>query len=300
MVIPTLGARPELLGVCLRSLAGQRHPPAVVVIVARDPEVIAHPADEPWPFRLILQAAHRLGASAQRNQGVDALLAAGPCEAVLFLDDDVELDERYLEVLVGHLASDPLVGGVAGVTTPSPRPEPAWLRVHQRIFIGRWGGRPRLTAGGVNLPIGPAISEPQRADWLFGCALYRAEAVRAVRWDETMDGYWLLDDVEYSLQVGRRWSLVVDPAARLVHHEGPGGRPDARRLSRQLMVTRHELLRRHRPGPWSLLGFWWMALGEVLLWIGGAATGRPLMRDRLLGGLAGLAAVLRPGRERRS
>lgn len=236
--------------------------------------------------------AVRPGASPKRNQGVRHLLAASvPWDALLFLDDDVELEPDYVALLAGHLGADASLAGAAGVSVGDPEPVPAWLRVHRRVFVGREDGSPRLTSGGINVPIGPEVREPRRADWLFGCAMYRRSVAQRCAFDESMAGYWLLDDVEYSLQAGRLGGLVVDPAARLVHHEAPGERPDARALARQVVLTRHELLRRHRPGWRSTLGFWWTSLGEGLLWVLGAAAGRPLMRERLRGGLGGLTEI---------
>lgn len=286
-VLPTLGLRPNELLACLRSLEVQTHPLGEIVIVAPDPAVVRRdlPNSYRWPFALSIVRAERVGACPQRNRGVDELCArVESWEAILFLDDDVELEPDYVKLLATHLTA-PGVGGAAGISVGSQNPVPHWLRGYSRLFFGRTDGLPRFTLGGLNHHLTRDTAGPVPADWLFGCGMFTQSAAIEARFDETMTGYALMHDVDYSLQVGRRWKMVVDSRARLVHHQAGGGRPDVRELARQHVLARRKLLARHRPGLGSRLAFWWTTLGEVVLSTIGVLGGHDGMRERLWGTL---------------
>lgn len=299
-IIPTTGRRLDDLNRCLFSLRMQTRPVAEVLVIDASGSQALEGLVRKFPPELearVVKGTTR-GLTAQRNIGLAAL--KDDTDAVLFLDDDIELDERYVEIVTGHFKSDvdPELGGVAGVTVNSTISSgPLWMRMWRRLFVGRVDGRPRLTRG--VLPLAPSIDAqmPMEADWLFGCAAYRAAVFEKCKFDEGMAGYALLEDVDFSLGVGRDWKLLVDPGARLHHHHGEGGRPNERAYARALIENRYRILRRHRYSPLNVLAFWWTTFGYLGLWttlaiVGRRSASRQAMRARVKGALQGFRSVL--------
>ena len=110
LVIPTLG-RPVELARCLDSVAKLRRGFDEIIIVDQgDPEptesvVADHPRLNIRVFRQAVRSLTRA-----RNAGIDA--ANG--EFLFFIDDDTELDERYVETAVDCFARHPGVIGLTG------------------------------------------------------------------------------------------------------------------------------------------------------------------------------------------
>ncbi len=109
IVIPTLG-RPEYLEHTLRTLAAQaRAHEAEVVVVSDGPNEATAELARRYGAELVT-VAHRQGVNATRNAGV----RAGRGDPVIFLDDDLELPERWLQSLMDAVARCPeyeLFGG---------------------------------------------------------------------------------------------------------------------------------------------------------------------------------------------
>lgn len=119
IVIPTIG-RPSLQTL-LESL--QRSGAAPVQMVVVDDRTV------------------RTGPAAARNRGVDALGHDG-AEWVVFLDDDVVVDERWAADLEEDLAAAPddvvAVQGRVRVPLPERRPATDWERHTARLEHARW------------------------------------------------------------------------------------------------------------------------------------------------------------------
>lgn len=116
-VIVATRNRPRELASCLRSLLGQSHPPAEIVVVDDapggdlTPAVVSRFAAD-GPLRYV--AGPGRGLAAAHNTG----LAHLSTPFVAFTDDDVVADRRWLEHIVLAFASDDDVACVTGMIVP--------------------------------------------------------------------------------------------------------------------------------------------------------------------------------------
>ena len=102
IIVPTIG-RPASMARLLRSLSAQRGAPAFEVVVVADgvaPAATGTGDPRGWPFELRVTACEGRGAAAARNTGARAATS----HVLLFLDDDVELDEG---TVAAHATSTP-------------------------------------------------------------------------------------------------------------------------------------------------------------------------------------------------
>lgn len=198
------------------------------------------------------------GLPRQRNLGV-ASISEG---IVHFIDDDSIVEPRYFDAIMRVFSTDPhgLVGGVGGVITNLPPHAPGrLLRAFQLDSASH----------GVVLPSGRNVlvfsaSSPLDVDWLSGSSMsYRREVFDEFRFDESLAGWALGEDVDFSYRVRQRYRLVVTPDARTEHRQS-----DLERWQRD-RVIRTELLHRYvrvrsGVGKYSTAAFWWSALGQVV------------------------------------
>jgi GT2 family glycosyltransferase len=130
IVIPTNLARPdELLG-CLASLSLLQYPDFDIVVIDNRSHaaVFAAPADA---VRAVpgVRVVHepRPGISAARNAGV----AAATGDVIVFTDDDVVADPRWLLGIGRRFAAEPDVDAVSGLVLPAELETPAQMLFEQ-------------------------------------------------------------------------------------------------------------------------------------------------------------------------
>lgn len=293
LVICTLD-RPLEVARCLASVAAQERPPSLVRVVdasAGDETraVVADFASGPLGTRLVHQPAAR-GLTRQRN----AAVSAGTSDLVHFVDDDTVLDPGYLAAIVAVFEEDRAgaVLGVGGLVTNVHHPPAPWAK---RLFLLD-GDRPgRVLRSGRNQSA-VDLRVPTDVDWLSGCAMsFRRSAFQGARFDESLEGYGLGEDVEFSYRLRQRGRLVVTPAARIEHLQSERNRLTSAGYTYDELVNRARRVRA-RTGCLRMRWYWWSVIGQL----GGFAVislARPdgVERARLRSGLAAVAVVLRAG-----
>jgi len=173
------------------------------------------------------------GVTRSRNLGV-----AKACgEILLFLDDDVTLDSKYILGILSVYEGDPgqRVGGVSGVVANGKIP--GFKKTFLRLFCLDSNHQGRiLPSGGASLVT--EIQEPIQVDWLSGCGMsYRKKVFQEFSFDEKFVGNGWGDDRDFSYRVGKRYCLMTTPHAILDHHEDPKGRASPLEFGR--METHH-------------------------------------------------------------
>lgn len=125
------------------------------------------------------------GLSRARNMGINA--ATG--EWIWFLDDDVYLDENWLQGVVEVIRNYPDAMAVAGkIVLEFEKPEPAWLPEIAYNYYGltRFGDNPRWLQQG-EYPIGANVAVRKvvfECTGMFNCKLGRA-GKSLISWEET-------------------------------------------------------------------------------------------------------------------
>ena len=171
VVVTTYNRGLEYLPVLLRSLADQSHTDhqVSVVVDGGDPETIRY-LEREWPAVEIVSTPEPRGYAGAAALGISA--SSG--RYIAMLNDDVELEPRWLELLVGELERDPGLGFVTGKT----------LLYDQRDLINET--KQDLYTCGRFIPCG--LLERDEGQWdrrlpalivSASTAVYRREAVEA-------------------------------------------------------------------------------------------------------------------------
>lgn len=220
--------------VCLlNSLAGGEHFCEQLIIVDASPDDLT-------------ERAIRAHAALDRVAGsVDYLRVSGPLvgltrqrntalrwvrtDLVAFFDDDVVLLPGCLAHMerVQRESHGRIVGVGAYIVNEHSPPSALWrLRLRLRIV-------PTLRPGsyarsGMSVPwwfLAPTDAVVE-GDWLPGCAMmWRTTDAREVLFDEQLEGYANGEDLEFSLVMKSRGSIVVAGSARLLHMHSALARP---------------------------------------------------------------------------
>lgn len=207
--------RPEKLANLFRSIRAQDVSLAEVVVVDASADgqtkALCDGPEAPQGTRWV--QATNAGAACQRNEG----MATATQQFVLFMEDDVILENVCLRALWDAIRSDPRQGGVNALITNQTYHPPGRFG---RAFHTWLNGAPLETFAGRI--IGPAVNfrvedRPEQlplvpVEWLdLGCTLYRRETLPTTPFDPFFTHYSYGDDLALSVVVGRGWKLACVP-----------------------------------------------------------------------------------------
>ncbi len=212
-VVVTTHDSAKTIDACLASIIGAPHVREVLVVDSgsRDGTPASLPSRHPGVR--VIELGANLGPCATRNRG----LAEARTTRVLFVDDDMVLEQGVVERLLGMLDGDPGSAMVGPAIVHADRPD----SVQYAGGLAHFGGLPHLI--GLGKP--PERSrEPYAVDVLTaGCLLVDTARLReAGGFDETY--FFLAEDVDLSLRMRQRgWRLWVVPAAVACNVGGSAG-----------------------------------------------------------------------------
>lgn len=229
--------RPLELAECLRSFTAQSEQPSRVIVVC---------AGGPDPDGAIMGSIPlelrrtRAGLPAQRN----AALALADADLVGFFDDDVALEPGYLEAVTGWFAARPECVGVTGNIVNDPS-RATLSRIFRSLFaLANDDGRV-LSSGDAMYLHHP--SAPTRVDVLSGSNMVvRRAAVAGLAFDEALEGYAYMEDVDFSMRLSLRGELWALPHARLTHAKSGTARIPQRHYVEQVFANGAYLFGKHR------------------------------------------------------
>lgn len=230
VIVPTIG-RPESLARLLESLGKQSYLPFEVLVAdgSNSPEtaaIVQQPCWEALGLNVTRFPTLPPNAVRQRKEAI----ARSSGELLLFVDDDVVLENDCIENMVGVLVSSPdTVCTVARLNNEaSPNPTKAWrwyLRAFHGLRNGQWNGRvvgPLLRFG-----FNPPPTEARRMEWLTtGHSMVRRSAYELSGGfsDFFLHRCTMNEDVDLGLKVARHGRIMFCPHARVGHFHDPGGR----------------------------------------------------------------------------
>lgn len=255
---------------CLERLEAQGRPHAVWLVDNASGDGTVAAVRERFPDVRVLETGSNLGFGGAVNAGV----AAGGAEAIVLVNDDVELEDGALAALVAPLADDPGVGMVAGLTTMPGSGLVDGFGVEVDVTLAPYN---RLRGESVG-PAEGVLLGPSGA-----LAAYRRDAFEAVGgFDRRIFAYG--EDVDLALRIRLAgWRAVAVAESRGVHVGGASFGVDSplqRRLAgfaRGFLLRRYGVLRtRHAPRALAL---------EALIVAVGILRGRTLahVRGRIAG-----------------
>lgn len=228
-IIATVG-RPELLRLCLESLAKQtvRVSEVVVVHCGSDSETAAITKDTRWRnagFDVHYFHHEERNCARQRNFAI----AQAKHDYILLIDDDVEVDPHWVEELFKPIWADPAVGATMGRLINQPMTSPTFFwRLYRRLLHGEREGLKPGKLVGAALPNGfPTTAEqPIPCEWIGGGAsALRRDAFESVGgFASFFTGSSPGEDLDLGYRLSRKWKVFYVPAAKCIHHQAPSGR----------------------------------------------------------------------------
>jgi N-acetylglucosaminyl-diphospho-decaprenol L-rhamnosyltransferase len=280
--IPTFNSGTRLLAT-LRALLLQSHPCPIVVVDNGSTDSSLEQVRSELPEVKIVELGWNHGFGPALNRAVHA----HPSRLLVFLNDDVECEPRFLEAILESLGSG--IGMVAGVLLQHRRPgmiDSAGIVVDQTLMAFDYlHGEPATALEDAKPPLGPT----------GGAALFRAEDfIAAGGFDERIFAY--LEDVDLALRLRLRevrCSLAVNARALHRHSSTLGSGSSSKNWhmgwTRGYMLRRYGVLSRARDVPRVLAAETVICGGQAIV-------------DRTLAGVRGRASGWRAARdlERRS
>jgi GT2 family glycosyltransferase len=228
-IIATVG-RPELLRLCLETLAKQTVPVSEVVVVhcGDDPDTQAVSNDPRWrQARIDVRYFHH----AERNcaQQRNFAIQQAKHDNLLLVDDDIEVDAHWVEELFKPIWNDPHVGATMGQLINQPMAMPTFFwRIYRTVLYGRVKGLEPGRLVGAVLPNGfpTEAEEPVRCEWIGGgvSAVRRAAFESVGGFASFFKGSSPGEDLDLGYRLSRSWKVYYVPTARCVHHQAPSGR----------------------------------------------------------------------------
>jgi GT2 family glycosyltransferase len=198
----------DVLASCLEHLAAQDEPHRTIVVDNASGDGTAELVRERFADVAYLELPENRGFGAAVNAGV----AAGDGEAIVLVNNDVDVDPGFLSALLAPLRADPRVGMVAGMTLMPGREQVDAFGIELDSGLAAYNrlrGRAPEDAG-AGVLAGPS----------GGAAAYRRIAFeQADGFDETLIAYG--EDVDLALRLrAAGWSAAAAPGARGVHLGG--------------------------------------------------------------------------------
>lgn len=246
VVTPTFLRPTETLGL-LANLAQQTLVPFEVILIDGAPaeekatENAVGQVINDFPFRT--RYLRKTGGTAiQRNAGID--LATG--DFVALIDDDVRLQENFLQVVVDvfSLKDKAQVGGIVGYRAGghfSVQTSSRWKWYRRLNLLTTFEpGRYDFNCGyPINNYLQPPFEGVRPVDFMTtACAVWRREVFdEGLRFHPFFQDYGVLEDAHFSLRAGRRWELLQCGEALSEELSSPNGRVNRRRIGYKCVVN---------------------------------------------------------------
>ncbi|HEY6270844.1 MAG TPA: glycosyltransferase [Terriglobales bacterium] len=269
VIVPTKN-RPRDLEAAVDSLLRQTVLPRQLVIIDQsssgesESQIRSRLAAVPPQVRDLLKVDYI------RDEGISGLASArnramqlANQELWLFLDDDVVLEPEFIKELAAVYEARAGVAGISGVVTNYPSP-PRLFRMWNALFVR-----------------GPLRDDRQAVYWKAdrlrnaapvrvsrlggGLMSFRAQAIRGLKFDESLRGVSDGEDVDFCARLGPEAILMIAPRARLVHNQSLSGREQDYWLRRSARGLCYLYWKNWDHGVRNRLCFAWLNAGYALV-----------------------------------
>lgn len=256
--------REQYLPRLLESLQTQTLKPIEVIIIDASDTFVDLPK-KTFAFKLTHIATRDASISRQRNLGVN--LVSKESEYLAILDDDTYPESRYFEEICDFLGQQKHAIGVSGIPRSLKTGETNYKRtslLKTAFFLDSFKSG-SLTKGGVNVGIRKLSKDPISVEWLIGCAVYKLNSVRELKYEEEFDGYSLGEDVIYSYRASKKGSLFVLPQVSLPHFEVSSTEHYSSEYWRMWTKNRRNLVSIMPSGTAKWISYHWANFGQILI-----------------------------------
>jgi len=266
VIIPTKG-RPDDIMECVDSILRQDHLPQELVVIDQSTAPIAEKAlkaslssQSLSPRLIYLHAPEVEGLPQARNLGV----SRSKGEIIMFLDDDVVLENGYIAEILHAFSEVPEAMGLGGTI----RPCPSWGQVQlAKIFChGPFRGERELLAlqhCPLKVPVSPTLIP---VGYLSGCNMsFRRSIFAHCRFDERLIRHALGEDIIFSYLVAQHHKLFLVPTAQAFHKGSLVNRLQrGKRKEAQVFFYFYFFMEYLPKTPLILLAYLWCNLGLMI------------------------------------
>lgn len=285
IVVPTYN-RALKLKTLLRSVLEQDALPKEVVIIdqniSRSTFDVASAVDREFldkGIALKYLYLDKKSASRARNLGIDH--SSG--EVVFFIDDDIILLRGYIKNVLGVYESFPDALGVQGVMLnykPTYDLESLLGRLENQLrrafFLSYYRQNTWKVMPSINDVFPFPITALMPAERFQGCCSYKRGILDDFRFDENLEEWSLLEDLDLSYRIykSKKGVLYVTPEARLIHEGETHMTSSLRSESYKKIVNRTYMFSKlMEQSPRNCAIFCWSILGFLLTTLLGAIIG---------------------------
>lgn len=247
-IIPTYN-RSEVLLATLQSIADQNtHPDEIIIIDASNDtstkEILNGIKNLESEIRW--EKADEKGAAAQRNQGV--ILAKQ--EFIMFMDDDIILEENCIERLWNAINKNENIGGVNAMITNQKYNVPGKItlfmfQLMKDIKFNNYAGKCIGPAWNILPSDADELPDINEVDWLnTTCTLYRKQNLPNPAFSSHFKGYSIFEDLALSLIVGKNSKLLNIKNAKIFHDSQIGEyKKNHFKMSKMELVNRYFVMK---------------------------------------------------------
>lgn len=198
------------------------------------------------------------GLTQARNVGLDNMKG----DIVLFLDDDLTLDQDYLKNVLTTF-SEPDYEEVAGVGGIVELPQK-----NRRFGFNHFFQLGPFSDTREKIKYNPPGVYESR--YLSGGSMsLKREDIQDLRFDENMTGYSHGEDMDFCYRLSQKKKLVINSRAVCLHKTSPVGRHKGKRITNEILFH-YYFFRKNLPFTLSnLIAYLWFNLGMLI---------RPLLR----------------------
>ena len=250
----------------LKSISQQALLPNEVIIVdsseqtEKQEEFIAYTNKIKLKLNLNYIKTDKRGLTVQRNIGINNI--SPKTEIVFFFDDDLLLEQGYIEAIIEAYKSDKNneIGGIGGY----------------------------LTQDGSKYSPLPEKIEKKEACTLYGCNMsFKLSAIQDLRFDENLSLYAWMEDWDFSYRVARNYKLYYYSGALAIHLQSTSGRINEKKLGFMLIGNRHYLYKKNNFLSYKDYVYYFMQISKNIL-----LSYRKARRQRLTGNMIALLNIV--------
>ena len=157
-----------------------------------------------------------------RNIGIENAIG----DIILFLDDDVVLEEDYITEILRIYEKYPNAFGVQGYITNIILSK-FWNRIYKILFLSHLEKNKCRVIPSTNTTYPYLLDKVITCQWLSGSNhSYRRNILQRFKYDGNLKRYSYKEDVDLSYRVSKQYrnSLYITPYAKLVHKASEGGK----------------------------------------------------------------------------
>ena len=267
VIIPTMDRFTEIQ-TCIDSIFEQTILPETFIVVdASDKSGLKEILEEKLKNSNIefIYIKSKPGLAYQRNLGIKE----NKNDLVLFLDDDIILEDTFIEEIKKVVENDK-AAAVGAVTAKITNVKKLGVvsTIIRKIFCLSENGKGEVKKSWANNSF-MKLNKISEIQWLpSGCTAYRREVFEHEIFDNNLFGYSYMEDFDISYRIGKRFKLIYNPFAKCVHNHQSSFSTRLKSKEKQNMYMKNYqyLFKKNMPQTFTYkFCHYWSYLGRIIV-----------------------------------